>query len=149
MESGSYAGCMDNHHAGQSLAQAQAAYAAASRPVLPVGTSIVSALAAGGGVTLVGRSPAPGWLHLVLVVGGTALMAAALLIPSVHRRRAGLYGFRGRVRSDNIVFVICAIALLINGLNANSTLSAIYLGLGVVVAVAYFLLLRGRAGRRS
>lgn len=148
-ESGTYAGFMDNHQAGQSLVQAQAAYTAASRPVLPLGASIVSALAAGSGVALVGRSPEPGWLHLLLVVSGTALMAAALLIPAIHRRHSGLYGFRGRVRSDNIVFLICAIVLLVNGLNANSTLGAIYLGIGVAVAVAYFVLLRGRAGRRS
>ena len=140
---------MDNQQAQQSLAQAQAAYAASSRPVLPLGASILSALAAGGGVALVGQSPDRGSLHAVLLVGGMVLMGAALVIPALLRRRFGLHGFRGRVRSDNIVFVVCAIALLVNGLHANSTLSAIYLGIGAVVAIAYFLLLRGRAGRRS
>lgn len=140
---------MDNQQAEQSLAQAQAAYAASSRPVLPVGAALVSALAAGGGVALVGQSPDRGWLHAVLLVGGIVLLGAALVVPAVQRRRSGLHGVRGRVRSDNIVFLLCALALLINGLNANSTLSAIYLGIGAVVAIAYFLLLRGRAGRRS
>lgn len=91
-------------------------------------------------------SPPQGWPRVALLVGGLALMGAAFVIPAAYRRQAGLHGFRGRVRSDNIVFFICAVALVVNGLNANSTLSAIYVGIGVMVAVAYFLLLRGRPG---
>jgi hypothetical protein len=140
---------MDHQQAQRSLAQAQDAYAASSRPVLPLGAAVASALAAGCGVALVGLSPERGWLHAVLLVGGIVLMGAALGTPALFRRRSGLHGFRGRVRSDNIVFLLCAVTLVINGLDANRTLSAIYLGLGAVVGIAYFLLLRGRAGRRS
>lgn len=140
---------MDNHQVQQSLAQAHAAYAASSRPVVPIGLSLLSALSGGIGVALVGQSPDQGWLRAALLVGGIALMGAAFLVPTRYRGRSGLHGVRGRVRTDNTVFLVCAVVLLITGLNANSTLSAIYIGIGIFVAVVYFLLLRGKSGRTS
>lgn len=86
-------------------------------------------------------------VRMVMLAGGIVLMAAAFLLPTSYRARSGLHGFRGQVQSDNLVFLICAVVVLITGLNATSTLSAIYIGIGVVVVVAYFLLLRGKSGR--
>lgn len=138
---------MDNNQAQQSLAQARAAYAASSRPPVPVGISLISALAAGAGVALVGQSPGPSWLRMALLGGGVVLMAVAFLLPAAYRARQGLHGFRGQVRADNVVFGICALSLVVTGLNANSTLSAIYIGIGIVVAIVCFLLLRGKWAR--
>ena len=136
---------MDIEKARESLNQARAAAeAASSRPAMPAGLSAVSAVAAGAGVALVGQSPAQGWSRALALVAGLALMAAAYLLPTTYRARRGLHGFSGRVHSDNIVFLICAVALLVIGLGANSTPSTIYLGIGVVVAAVYYLLMRGR-----
>ena len=135
---------MEIDKARESLNQAKAAEAASSRPALPAGLSAVSAVAAGAGVALVGQSPTQGWLKALALIAGLVLMAAAYLVPTNYRSRHGLHGFRGRVHSDNIVFLICAVALLVIGLGANSTPSTIYLGIGVVVAAVYYLLMRGR-----
>ena len=138
---------MDNHQAQQSLTEARAAYAASSRPVIPVVLGVVCAIAAGAGVALLGQSPDRGSLRALLLAGGVALIVVAFLLPARYRSRRGLHGFRGRVQSDNLVFLLCAAALFIIGLNADRTLSHIYIGIGAFVAVAYFLLLRGHSGR--
>ena len=138
---------MDIDKARESLNEARAAEAASSRPPLPAWLSTVSAVAAGAGVALVGQSPDQGWSRALVLVAGLVLIAAAYLLPTSYRSRRGLHGFRGRVHSDNVVFLICAVALVVTGFNADSTLSTIYVGIGVAVAVAYYLLLRGRFGR--
>ncbi len=137
---------MNNDEARQSLAQAQQARSAAGRLRIPVPLSLLGATAAGAGVALLGQSSARGWGHVVVLTVGILLVAGAILLPNSYRARRGLHGFHGRPRSDNLVLLICAIALLIVGLDANSTLSVIYLGIGLAVAVSYFLLLRGRLG---
>lgn len=132
---------MDKNQAQQFLAEVQAAQAASGLPRPPVGLALVAALAAGSGVALVGQPSTSGWLHACLLVAGVALIALAFAIPVIHRARVGLHGFAGRVKSDNLVFLLCAVSLLINGIHADRALGLIYLGIGVVVAVGYFLLL--------
>jgi hypothetical protein len=42
--------------------------------------------------------------------------------------------------------VIVAVVFGVCGLNATATLSTIFVGIGAVVAITYFLVLRGRFG---
>ena len=85
-----------------------------------------------------------GWVHAAAFVVGVLLVLAAGALPHILRKRAGLYGYRGQVRRDNQVFLICAVVLAVVGLNATATLSTIFVGIGAFVAIAYFLVLRGR-----
>jgi hypothetical protein len=96
-------------------------------------------------VALLGASN-NGWVHAVVFVVGVLLVLAAGALPDILRKRAGLYGYRGQVQRDNQVFVIVAVVLAITGLNATATLSTIFVGIGAVVAITYFLVLRGRFG---
>lgn len=136
---------MDENTARQQAAEARDAFSHSSRPPLALVPSLVSALAAGVGVALLGASN-NGWVHAVVFVVGVLLVLAAGAIPDILRKRAGLYGYRGQVQRDNQVFVIVAVVFAVVGLNATATLSTIFVGIGAVVAITYFLVLRGRFG---
>ena len=136
---------MDENTARQQAAEARDAFRHSSRPPLALVPSLVSALAAGVGVALLGASN-NGWVHAAAFVVGVVLVLAAGAIPDILRKRAGLYGYRGQVQRDNLVFLICAVVLAVTGLNATATLSTIFVGIGAVVAITYFLVLRGRFG---
>lgn len=137
---------MDENTARQQAAEAREAFRASSRPPIALVPSLLSALAAGAGVVLLGAS-SDGWVRAVTFVGGLLLLAVAFALPDAVRKRSGLYGYRGQVQRDNVVFLISAVVLAVAGFSATTTLSTIFVGVGVVVAVAYFLLLRGRFGR--
>ena len=115
---------------------------AASRPPLPRGMSVLSALCAGAGVALVARGDA-GWEHLAFLVAGVLLLAAAHLLPTAARRRRGLHGYRGWTRTENTTLLLCAVTLVICGSSASRELSWIFTGLGVLSAVAWYATLRG------
>ena len=136
---------MDEDTARQQAAEARDAYSHSSRPPLTLVPGLVSALAAGVGVALLGASNS-GWVHAAVFVVGMLLVLAAGAFPDFLRKRAGLYGYRGQVQRDNQVFVICAAVLAITGMNTPATFSPIYVGAGAVVAITYFLVLRGRFG---
>lgn len=140
--------CMDENDPSEAAGQADdalAAYRASSRPPLPLPAALVSAVAAGTGIALLGQPfqglPRAGFLALAI-----ALLLIAGAIPTVIRHRSGLHGYRGQVRRDNVVLTICTVALLVIGLTATPTLGVIYVGLGVVAAVTWFLTLRTRFG---
>jgi hypothetical protein len=146
---------MDEDTARQQAAEARDAFTHSSRPPLALVPSLVSALAAGVGVALFGAAGVGvallgasnnGWVHAAAFVVGMLLVLAAGAFPNFLRKRAGLYGYRGQVQRDNQVFLIGAVALAVCGLNATATLSTIYVGIGAVVAITYFLVLRGRFG---
>ena len=146
---------MDEDTARQQAAEARAAFRHSSRPPLALVPSLVSALAAGVGVALFGAAGVGvallgasnnGWVHAAVFVVGMLLVLAAGAFPDSLRKRAGLYGYRGQVQRDNQVFVICAMVIAMSGLNAPATFSLIYVGFGAVVAITYFLVLRGRFG---
>ena len=136
---------MDEDTARQQAAEARDAFSHSSRPPLALVPSLVSALAAGVGVALLGASNS-GWVHAAVFVVGMLLVLAAGAFPDFLRKRAGLYGYRGQVQRDNQVFVICAAVLAMTGMNAPATFSPMYVGAGAVVAITYFLVLRGRFG---
>ena len=136
---------MDENTARQQAAEARDAFSHSSRPPLALVPSLVSALAAGVGVVLLGASKS-GWVHAAVLVVGVLLVLVAGALPVILRKRAGLHGYRGQVQRDNQVFVIVAVVLVITGLNATATLSTIFVGIGAVVAITYFLVLRGRFG---
>jgi len=136
---------MDEDTARQQAAEARDAYSHSSRPPLTLVPSLVSALAAGVGVALLGASN-NGWVHAAVFVVGVLLVLAAGALPDILRKRAGLYGYRGQVQRDNQVFVIVAVVFGVCGLNATATLSTIFVGIGAVVAITYFLVLRRRFG---
>jgi len=136
---------MDENTARQQAAEARDAFRHSSRPPLPPLPRFVLALAAGVGVALLGASN-NGWVHAAVFVVGVLLVLAAGALPDILRKRAGLYGYRGQVQRDNLVFLICAVVLAVVGLNATATLSTIFVGIGAFVAIAYFLVLRGRFG---
>ncbi|HEX2902803.1 MAG TPA: hypothetical protein VHO01_05035 [Jatrophihabitans sp.] len=140
---------MDSNEAQASLQAAREAHQISAPLKAPIGISVAAAVAAGAGVALGGASPASGGIKLVLVVVAAVLLAVAYLLPALHRSRRGLHGFRGQVRADNTVLLICLLAVLISGLRANADLSKAYDILGVLVAVAYFALLRGWLRSRS
>lgn len=133
------------HEAAQQADAALAAFQSSSRPTVPLAPAAGAALAAGVGVALLGQ-PADGWGRAGLLVLAVILVGVAAAIPTALRNRAGLHGYRGQVRRDNLVFVLVAAVLLVAGLGATSTLGVIYVGIGVVVAVGWFLLLRNRFG---
>jgi hypothetical protein len=146
---------MDEDTARQQAAEARDAFSHSSRPPLALVPSLVSALAAGVGVALFGAAGVgvallgasnSGWVDAAVFVVGMLLVLAAGAFPNFLRKRAGLYGYRGQVQRDNQVFLICAVALAVCGLNATATFSTIYVGIGAVVAITYFLVLRGRFG---
>ncbi len=116
-----------------------------SRPPVSIGPASGSALAAGIGVALLG-SASDGWLRGLTFVGGLALLALAFAVPHLLRRRAGVHGYRGPARRDNIVYLLVAVVLAVTGFGADSDLALIFDGLGVVVAVCWFLVLRGVLG---
>ena len=136
---------MDEDTARQQAAEARDAFSHSSRPPLALVPSLVSALAAGVGVALFGASN-NGWVHAAVFVVGMLLVLAAGAFPDFLRKRAGLYGYRGQVQRDNQVFVICAAVLAMTGMNTPATFSPMYVGAGAVVAITYFLVLRGRFG---
>lgn len=130
----------------ETTARAQAddalrAVRAASRPTLPRFLCAASALCAGTGVALVAQGS--GTAHLVALAAALVLLAAAHLIPAAARRRRGLHGYRGGARTENTTFLVCAVVLVVVGGTADTALAAIFVGLGVVVAVAWYAMLRG------
>lgn len=137
---------MDENTARQQATEARDAFRHSSRPPLALVPSLVSAFAAGAGVALLGASPSSGWVKAGTFVVGLLLVTAAFAGPDIVRRRSGLHGHRGQVKRDNTVFLICGVVLAMAGLNATEVLSAIFVGVGVFVAIAYFLLLRSRFG---
>lgn len=130
----------------QQAKDALMAFRSSSRPTVPMGAALVSSIATGAGVAILGQ-PGGGWARLGLLVLAAVLLLGGATVPAYLRSRSGVHGYRGQVRRDNLVFIICAVALFVCGLGADSTLGAIYLGIGVVVAIAWFLLLRNRFGQ--
>ena len=134
---------MDGDSASTLAAEAHSAYRAASRPPLPTAWCVLAGLCAATGVALVGRaSPSP-WVHATTLVAGLLALAAAHLVPATLRRRQGLRGYRGAARTENTAFLLCAVSLVVCGLNATPLLSAVYLGLGAAAGLTYYLTLRG------
>jgi hypothetical protein len=121
------------------------AYRSSSRPTVPLGAALLSSVAAGVGVGLLGQ-PFHGGIRVGALALALGLLLVAGAIPTRIRNRAGLHGYRGQVRRDNVTLFVCACALFVSGLGANATLGAIYVGIGLVVAVAWFLLLRNAFG---
>ena len=140
---------MDENTARQQAAEARDAFRHSSRPPLALVPSLISALAAGVGVAMVGASPSSGWVKAATFVVGLLLVAVAFAVPAILRKRSGLHGHRGQVKRDNTVFLICGVVLAMAGLDTTEALSAIFVGVGVFVAIAYFLLLRSRFGTRQ
>ena len=118
------------------------AYLAAGRPVLPRAVCALAALFAGSGVALVAQG-SPGWRHLAFLVAGLVCFAAAHVMPTVARRRRGLYGYRGWSRTENTTFLLCAVVLVVCGFSTSAELALIFSGLGVVAALAWYAMLRG------
>lgn len=114
---------------------------------LPVLPAALAAVAAALALILLGWD-AEGRLLLATRLVGVAFGCVAFGLPAWLRSRAGLHGTRGQAQSDNLVFVIVAVALGVTGLSADHTLSVIYVGLGLVGGLLWFLVLRGRDGRR-
>ena len=111
-------------------------------PTQPAPVHALYALMAGAGVVslaqLPGRSPG----HPLMMLLGVVLLALAFLLPTLARSRAGLHGYRGQTRTDNLVFLIVAVVLVVCAFSATTTTTVIYIGLGVVAAITYFLVLR-------
>jgi hypothetical protein len=124
------------------LDMAARAYTDASRPQDPVGLSLLYAALAGLGIIALAQLPGQRPGHLLMLALGVVLLALAHILPTYARRRAGLSGYQGRTRSDNTVFLVVAIVLVICAIPATSVTALIYLGLGVVAGVTYFLVLR-------
>lgn len=137
---------MDENTARQQAAEARDAFRHSSRPPLALLPSLALALAAGVGVALLGASPSSGWLKVATFVVGLLLVTAAFAVPDMLRKRSGLHGYRGQVKRDNLVFLICGVVVGMAGLNTTAALSVIFVGVGVFVAIVYFLLLRSRFG---
>lgn len=130
----------------ETTARAQAddvlhAVRAGSRPTLPRLLCAASALCAGAGVVLVAQGSGPA--HFLSLVAALLLLATAHLLPTAARRRRGLHGYRGGARTENTTFLVCALVLVVVGGTANAALAAIFVGLGVVVALAWYAMLRG------
>ena len=134
---------MDSDTAGALAAEARNAYRSASRPPLPVAWCAAAGLCAAAGVALVGQASPSVWLHVATLTAGLLALSAAVLLPTALRRRQGLRGYRGRTRTENTTFLLCSVVLVVSGLDATPLLSALYLGLGVVTGLTYFLTLRG------
>ena len=135
---------MDNDTAQAQATEIQRAYLAASRPLLPRSLSVLSAACAGVGVALLGQPGEEGPVHLAFMAAGVLLMAAAHMLPTAVRRHRGLHGYRGWTRTENTSLFMCALVLVICGFSATGVMSPIFIGVGVVVAVPWYLLLRGR-----
>jgi hypothetical protein len=140
---------MDRDTAHAHAAEVRRAYLHASRPPLPAALCALAAICAGVGVALVGQVSTGGWRYLTFLLAGVAMMATAHLIPALARRRRGLYGYRGTARTENIVFLLCAVVLIITGRNATADQALVQDGLGFVAAVAYYLTLRGKLVARD
>ncbi|MEW1960686.1 hypothetical protein [Kineococcus sp. NPDC059986] len=132
---------MDETTARDQADEALRAVRAASRPSLPRPLCATAALCAGAGVALLAQGS--GVAKVVTLVLALALLAAAHLIPSTARRRRGLHGYRGGARTENTTFLLCALVLVVVGGTATAALAAIFVGLGVAVAVAWYAMLRG------
>jgi hypothetical protein len=130
---------MERNEAQEQLAALNKAQRASGRPPLPLAVTIASSLALGVGVALLGHGPSGFWTLALAAV----LLAVAYLLPARYRNRKGLFGYRGRVHRTNVVWALVLVTLFVCGLNADSTLAAIYVGLGVVAAATYFFALRG------
>ena len=137
---------MDENTARQQAAEARDAFRHSSRPPLPLVPSLASALAAGVGVALWGVSPGGGWARAGTVVAGLLLVSAAFAVPNMLRKRAGLYGYRGQPKRDNTGFLLTGGILLFIGLGTpqDHTGRVISVVTGALVAITYFLFLRGR-----
>ena len=86
---------MDENTARQQAAEARDAFRHSSRPPLALVPSLVSALAAGVGVALLGASN-NGWVHAAVFVVGVLLVLAAGALPELPRvSRSRLLGFLG------------------------------------------------------
>lgn len=136
---------MDTNEARSQMAQAQTAFHDAGRPRLPIPVAGLSAVLAGAGIGLAGQ-PIHGAWHAVQLLGSIVLLALAFAVPNGYRKQHGLFGYRGRAKSDNVVFLVVAVALVVIALDTTRTLGLIYLGLAAIAAVTYFLVLRGRFG---
>jgi hypothetical protein len=134
---------MDSDTASSLATEARNAYRAASRPPLPTGWCAVAGLCAAAGVALVGQASATAWVHVATLVIGLLALTAAALVPATLRRRQGLRGYRGPVRTENTTFGLCAVSLVVCGLDATPLLSVVYLGLGAAAGLTYFATLRG------
>jgi hypothetical protein len=133
---------VDNDTAQAQADEVRRAYLAASRPILPRRACALAALCAGAGVALVAQGQG-GWTHLAFLAAGLGCFAAAHLLPTRARRRRGLHGYRGWTRTENTVFLLCALVLVICGFSTSPELAWIFAGLGVVTAAAWYAMLRG------
>lgn len=126
----------------EALLEARHARQSAERPRQRFAAHAFYSLMGGAGVAALGQLPGHTPGHLVVMAIGVALLALAYALPARARSRSGLHGYRGQSRSDNIVFLIVAVVLVICAIPATMTTAVIYGGLGVVSAIAYFLVLR-------
>lgn len=115
---------------------------ASSRPALARPVSAVSAVCVGSGVALLAQG-GPGWTHLAFLAAGVALIAVAHTLSGFTRRRRGLFGYRGWTKMENTTFLACAGVLMVTGFSGGTDLALIFVALGAVSAVAWYLMLRG------
>lgn len=133
---------MEQENARAQAADALRAFQDAARPAPPTSLAAVAACCAGLGVLLLGQGR--GLVHLLSFVVAAALLAEAFLLPDRWRRRRGLVGYRGRVRSDHTTFLVVAVALAVIGFNAEPVMHVLFIAFGVASGIAWFWALRRR-----
>lgn len=133
---------MEQDHAATQAADALRAFQDAARPALPTSLVVTAGISAGLGVVLLGQGH--GAAHLLALVGAVALLIAAFLLPDRWRRRRGLVGYRGRVRTEHTTFLLVLAGLAGLGFTADPTMSAVFVLLGLVSGVTWFWALRRR-----
>lgn len=133
---------MEQEHAATRAADALRAFQDAARPPLPTGLAATAGTCAGLGVVLLGQGHGPA--HLLALVAAVALLTAAFLLPDRWRRRRGLVGYRGRVRTEHTTFLLVLVVLTVVGFSADSTTNAVFVLLGLGSGATWSWALRRR-----
>ncbi|MEH0109686.1 hypothetical protein V6N00_08195 [Tersicoccus sp. MR15.9] len=130
------------------LAAARRAHQHAVWPRLTAGESAACAVTVGLGIAAMGQAPGSALGHLLALVVGVALCAAAAVLWRRFRVRRGLRGLDGAGRTQLTTFLVMVVVLMLGAVAATPANQVVYPILGLAAAVAYFFVLRAGRTRR-